>query len=1372
MVTRLFSQPVNFRNAQDDWQRIDPTLVAADQAGYVHQRANDGDVLIPTGGLTRPVRVERDGTWVSLRLRGGEDASVAVVQGDTARYDDAAQSTDATYQATNTGVKETLTLADASAPSQFAYDLDASSGLTPHAVDDGGIELRDATGKPLFRLTAPVVWDAASGPSDPEPASVSVQAASSGWVLRLTIDEAWLSDPARAFPVTVDPNVQWLAGGTMRYSRAQRDCTVASGDLATTSLCTEPTVRVGSDGSHTYKSLLFFDTPRAIWQDAEIEDTTLLLHVGGTGTAPTSNLRVRAITDSWTNAATWNSRDGSTAWATPGGDVSQAAADVGLAAPIAGLNAWYRWPVPAEVVQRWTWGTQSDFGVQLSADSGSPEAVYAFESTENDPYKWPALDIYWTPYKGDKPSFTQDVQRTSDHSQIAVNVANGSAKYTTQDLTLPGPAGDIPITMDRQWLSNQSYTVKAFGYGWSHPYEQSTLRINADGSGFYVDTTGAPHRFASNGSGGFAAPADLDATLCKIQDTGTACTRDGVSGVSYKLTYPGAGLSYYFWSSGRLGTLRDTAGHAVRADWTSTHNTFTGSDNRAVTLNIDSSGWYSPSMVEGTRTWLFSRDAKDNLLTATLPTGGVATYEYNSDRLLTKITEPDGNQTRLEWGKLSRGSIVVTKVIHVLDAADPTNPAKNPTTTYSYDFPNHNTVVTDPAGNATATPTDDGQTTYHYDERLNVTSASPGASALPAPPAWSNPDAAWDTDRPTATPSGAWYDKRDGYVNGQGQQTVILGASDARSGVRRVALEEVGGSELAAYRAPCTGISDPPATCSSSVSPTVSFETGALSEGVHHYRQTVQDLAGNSGRSAPWTVTVDRSAPSVPGDFLQGMFYPDDPDPVVTISWAETTDPVLADGSPGSGIADYDVRYSVNSGPLSAWATADGTAIEIAGVAVGTAVHIEVRARDAAGNASGVGSANITIVPQLEDPDLLEMAAEYHASDTGDTLTVSREWMKVQARTNGLESAVHASASSGAGYAGMWFDDPNHEVVVNLKSGTSPVGAQQAIDDAGLTNDARIAFTKNTLAELDAGYDAIRDQLTDQLARSVIRQSRDDQGNMVRIEVATDATSADRARVAQAASSATVDVAVVNDTVANYSTQELACRKTTSVFWPDRRDACDPPLRGGTVIGGENDDEAGQCTGSFIARGRDNNAPLLLTAGHCMKGKTLGSPFTRFYAYESNSFPVDLGAPREFYNGVQGDAGVINIPSDWQGSRLRPWVFMQSNGHGLRRNPHHLIRLVQTSHPHQVICISGARTGGHCGKVLATRVTADKYRNMGLMKACGILEGDSGGPIVGMGGSARGLVSFTVTANPCHVGFQSARLAQDGLGVDILTQAP
>src|SRR5262249_25088637 len=87
-------------------------------------------------------------------------------------------------------------------------------GLSVKTADDGTVQFVDSAGKALFAIPAGVAVDSAGDPArGVAPASPVAQVRlipttdTSVATIVGSVDRKWLSDPAREFPVTIDPTI-------------------------------------------------------------------------------------------------------------------------------------------------------------------------------------------------------------------------------------------------------------------------------------------------------------------------------------------------------------------------------------------------------------------------------------------------------------------------------------------------------------------------------------------------------------------------------------------------------------------------------------------------------------------------------------------------------------------------------------------------------------------------------------------------------------------------------------------------------------------------------------------------------------------------------------------------------------------------------------------------------------------------------------------------------------------------------------------------------------------------------------------------------------------------------------------------------------
>ncbi|WP_328953430.1 LamG-like jellyroll fold domain-containing protein [Kitasatospora purpeofusca] len=289
---QLFAHPVNYRTPAGDWAAIDTTLVPGPD-GRLTERANGTRI-----GLARRADAPDletvaldDGHAVRYALAGAAPVAPEVV-GDTATYRSVLPGTDLRITALWNGVKEEFVLDGPGAAGSWTFPLH-TTGLTPALTADGEVEFKDAEGTVRIRVPRGVMHDSApGGPAESTAVRYTLDGQGADRTLTVTADPAWLHDPARVFPVVVDPTT------TTGNSRANASTYVddySGANHVGTSL-----VLVGGDDSHhRYESYLSFGGVQTYANDYVVGAALHLYQVRGTGSAPVT---IAPITGAWSPA--------------------------------------------------------------------------------------------------------------------------------------------------------------------------------------------------------------------------------------------------------------------------------------------------------------------------------------------------------------------------------------------------------------------------------------------------------------------------------------------------------------------------------------------------------------------------------------------------------------------------------------------------------------------------------------------------------------------------------------------------------------------------------------------------------------------------------------------------------------------------------------------------------------------------------------------------------------------------------------------------------------------------------------------------------------------------------------------------------------
>ncbi|MEV6345204.1 hypothetical protein [Actinoplanes sp. NPDC051851] len=134
-----------------------------------------------------------------------------------ATYPDVLPGTDLELQTFTEGVKETLVLASPDAGNEWVFPL-RLGGLTPRMTDDGSVELVDAGGTVLAWFPHGSMKDAKFDDRSGDMAyssavEMSLTEVDGQPALKVVADRAWLDDPARVYPVRVDPTITTVDTG-------------------------------------------------------------------------------------------------------------------------------------------------------------------------------------------------------------------------------------------------------------------------------------------------------------------------------------------------------------------------------------------------------------------------------------------------------------------------------------------------------------------------------------------------------------------------------------------------------------------------------------------------------------------------------------------------------------------------------------------------------------------------------------------------------------------------------------------------------------------------------------------------------------------------------------------------------------------------------------------------------------------------------------------------------------------------------------------------------------------------------------------------------------------------------------------------------
>jgi RHS repeat-associated protein len=481
--TTLYQQSVHYFDrttldgdpADHRWKDIEPDLknsakpAVAWQSGANRFRVELADTL--KDGFLSYASV--DGA-LSLSLEDAATGKPGVkAAANAVTFKDALDGVDLEYVVLPDGLKENIVLRKAGAPNEFRFRLrpedqnqwrteeleggsyaffevtkpDAAFTLLPPVVGDSSGQ---ATPQPASAVTSPPSWAAAR-----DKASVKVeQDADGSFLVTLAIDEDWLSDSKRVYPVVLDPTL---------YSEPD----VADGEYDTTNGgnpdVTATEMRTGRNGAGgaKYASALNFDLA-TLPPAAKVLDARLKLYLNACipstcASTYTGDVELRRLTSGWSSSTPWSSvtKDGT------------------LLSKVSFTNtptaAWYMWSAGAFTasVQNMVNGTTPNYGFILEKNGGDDTKGYKWRSSRwTDPTYMPYLEVYWT---SDGVQVNPAMHLHSNGAELAwQHYAGGTSAYADKVLS------DTPTAFWRldegsgtsawDWSGNDLTATYAGGY--------------------------------------------------------------------------------------------------------------------------------------------------------------------------------------------------------------------------------------------------------------------------------------------------------------------------------------------------------------------------------------------------------------------------------------------------------------------------------------------------------------------------------------------------------------------------------------------------------------------------------------------------------------------------------------------------------------------------------------------------------------------------------------------------------------------------------------------------------------------------------------------------------------------------------------------
>lgn len=364
-TTTTSIHPINYRVRNGGWEPIDNSLTSSKEKGYAYQnRANSWQTIFKDQLGDEYLRWMVDGQAVTMTLQGASKAK-ATTKGSTIGYQDALPHLDATYNVLGDGLEEVLTLKDAQAPSSFTFLLKAPKGTVATQQPDGSwVFVIPGHAPGSFWLKAPYAYD--SGTKNVEPGQPQVQMSlkegKNGFEVTLSVDQSWLKDPSRRFPVFVDPTI--TTQPDTLDSTFVADCGTCTGFVDSSGR-----MFIGVSSYHTYREAVQFDlsgipagvTVNSATLGVFYDQACIAISNGKFCGGTNHQIDVHRMTAAWSTSST-----------TSGVHFDPTVLS-SFALPLNAGYEWMNWDATS-AVSSWASGAQPNYGLYLMLNSETKSA--------------------------------------------------------------------------------------------------------------------------------------------------------------------------------------------------------------------------------------------------------------------------------------------------------------------------------------------------------------------------------------------------------------------------------------------------------------------------------------------------------------------------------------------------------------------------------------------------------------------------------------------------------------------------------------------------------------------------------------------------------------------------------------------------------------------------------------------------------------------------------------------------------------------------------------------------------------------------------------------------------------------------------------
>ena len=373
-----------------------------------------------------------------------------------------------------------------------------------------------------------------------------------------------------------------------------------------------------------------------------------------------------------------------------------------------------------DAVQGWLDDPASNNGVILVPAPGSNVEKYFHSSDASVSGLHPELKIVWTHALGGAPFWQYEEFPLSHGRDLAVNVANGNAVFSTVDVAVGGVAGH-GVELAHSVNSLQSGST-SFGPGIDGSAQAFSLhpKFGPDGRSHVdvVQPDGRHITFLLNPDGSYSSTSRTD-TVLSWNPNGAGSGDD-----RFEMRANTSGTTWRFYAYGPIDDIVDRNSNLIDYRYTTGGqlDEVVDTRNRVFDVGFESGPAATAKVTQITdpagRTVTYGYDTSGRLKTVNDIGNNVTTYTWDSSNRITKIAEPTNRSTLIVYNTSGTYAGRVASVTRV----DNNGAQTGPTTSFAY-AQNCSTIATgyDPVECTVVTNPRNNRTVFYVDAQGRVT---------------------------------------------------------------------------------------------------------------------------------------------------------------------------------------------------------------------------------------------------------------------------------------------------------------------------------------------------------------------------------------------------------------------------------------------------------------------------------------------------------------------------------------------------------------------------------------------------------------------------------------------------------------------------